>query len=73
MLVHGRLQQDQWQDKDGNKRSKLKVVVEHLVLLPRTGSDQAPGPAGDAPAAATGPTTSHDPHLAGNPDDEPPF
>ena len=26
--IEGRLQQDQWEDKDGQKRSKLKVVVE---------------------------------------------
>ena len=34
VLVEGRLQQDQWQDKEtGQKRSKLKVVGEGLQLL----------------------------------------
>lgn len=28
IYVEGRLQLDQWQDKEGGKRSKLKVVVE---------------------------------------------
>ncbi len=34
-FLEGRLQQDRWETGDGEKRSKLKVVVERLVLLPR--------------------------------------
>jgi single-strand DNA-binding protein len=33
VAVFGRLKQDQWQDKDGNKRSKIKIVAEQLQLL----------------------------------------
>ena len=33
VLVEGRLKLDQWQDKDGNNRSKLKVVVENFQFL----------------------------------------
>lgn len=33
VLIEGRLKLDQWQDKEGQKRSKLKVVGEKLVLL----------------------------------------
>lgn len=33
LLVDGRLKMDQWQDKQGNKRSKLFVVVEQMQLL----------------------------------------
>jgi len=35
VLLEGRLHQDRWETSDGEKRSKLKVVVERLVLLPR--------------------------------------
>ena len=34
LLIEGRLQQDQWEDKEtGQKRSKLKVVGESMQLL----------------------------------------
>ena len=31
--VEGRIREDKWEDKDGNNRSKLKVVVESIQLL----------------------------------------
>ena len=34
VLLDGRLKQDQWQDKEtGKNRSKVKIIVERLVLL----------------------------------------
>lgn len=33
LLVSGRLRQDNWEDKDGNKRSKLKVAVDKFEFL----------------------------------------
>lgn len=33
VLLSGRLKQENWTDKDGNKRSKIKMVVERLVML----------------------------------------
>lgn len=33
MLVEGRLKQDNWEDKDGNKRSKLKIAVEDVKFV----------------------------------------
>jgi single-strand DNA-binding protein len=33
VAVLGRLKQDRWQDKDGNNRSKIKIVAEQLQLL----------------------------------------
>ena len=30
VTVHGRLQQDKWQDKDGNNRTALKVIVADI-------------------------------------------
>jgi single-strand DNA-binding protein len=35
VFLEGRLHQDRWETNEGDKRSKLKVVVERLVLLPR--------------------------------------
>lgn len=33
LFVEGRLKLDQWEDKDGGKRSKIKVVIENVQLL----------------------------------------
>ena len=33
LYVEGRLKLDQWEDKDGGKRSKLKVVIENFQFL----------------------------------------
>ncbi|MCF0234962.1 MAG: single-stranded DNA-binding protein [Thermoguttaceae bacterium] len=33
ILVEGRLKQDSWEQPDGQKRSKLKVIAERVVLL----------------------------------------
>lgn len=46
VLLEGRLRLDEWEDRDRQKRSKLKLVVEHFQFVdgrPReeqTGSDQ---------------------------------
>lgn len=43
LYVEGRLKLDQWEDKDGNKRSKLKVVAESVQFLQgRQGGDRRP-------------------------------
>lgn len=49
LFVEGRLKLDQWQDQDGNKRSRLRVFVENFEFLSRGG--QAGGGAGDLPEA----------------------
>lgn len=56
IFVEGRLRLDQWQDKEGNNRSKLKVVVESFEFLDsggRGGDDQqqqrGPSSRGSAP------------------------
>lgn len=47
ILIEGRLQQDQWEDKEtGQKRSKLKVVGESMQLL---GSRDGGGGTGSTP------------------------
>lgn len=68
-LVEGALKLDQW-EKDGQKRSQLKVVAQqiHFVDGPGGGGEQGEG-GGDAaerPAAPSAPP-------AGGLDDEPPF
>ena len=32
--VVGRLKQDRWEDKDGNPRSRMKIVAEHVEFRP---------------------------------------
>lgn len=35
VLVEGKLKQDRWESEDGQKRSKVHVIVDRLVLMPR--------------------------------------
>ena len=43
--VEGRLKLDSWQDKEGGKRSRLKVVAESVQFIgPKKTSGDAPGP-----------------------------
>lgn len=37
VLIDGRLEYDTWEDDDGNKRSKLKVVAEEVKFLGKKG------------------------------------
>lgn len=37
VFIDGRLKLDQWQDKDGNNRSKLRVVVENFQFVDSRG------------------------------------
>lgn len=47
VMIEGRLRYDQWQDKDGNNRSKLKVVVENFQFVDsREGGGNAGGGGG---------------------------
>ncbi len=54
VLVEGRLQYDQWENKEGEKRSRLRVVASRVQFLssPRR-AEYADAPAGnDAPGGA---------------------
>ncbi len=55
VFVEGRLKLDQWQDKDGNNRSKLKMVIEKFEFIDSKGN-QTP-----APPTATAVTTAPPP------------
>ena len=41
IIIEGRLQQRSWDDKDGNKRSTVEVVVENFQFLDAPSSDKA--------------------------------
>ena len=51
IYLEGRLKLDQWEDKDGSKRSKIKVVVESFQFL--KGKDSGETPAQERPASRT--------------------
>ena len=84
VFIEGRLQLDSWDDKQtGQKRSKLKVVGEHLQLLGSRGGapgETEPGqaatggsPARSRPGASSTPRPqpARDPDLDAEPDDIP--
>jgi len=59
VLVEGRMDVDQWQDKQtGAKRSRMKVVAENVQFLkikrPDDGGDRGRAPADEAPIAPQG-------------------
>jgi len=43
VFIDGRLRLDQWQDKEGNNRSKLKVVVENFQFVDSPGGGGSGG------------------------------
>jgi len=61
IYIEGRLKLDQWQDKDGGNRSKLKIVVENFQFIDSRGGEGGGGGGGyegrsagrsDGPSAA---------------------
>jgi len=69
-LVEGRLRLDQWENREGQKRNKLMVVVEQVQFLP--GRGDGPGPRDDANAEDAGGAPSAPAPAAGD-EDDPPF
>lgn len=82
LLVEGRLKYEQWEGKDGGKRSKLYVVVENFQFLGASSgaggggggqSNRAPAPA-RAAAAASAPSYDDDmPPVQGGGEEDVPF
>ena len=73
VLVEGRLQYDQWEGKDGTKRSKLRVNAARVQFLGgRRDEIATTGDGGDAPPPSAQPIapTAEAPH---NDDPPPPF
>ncbi len=75
VLIEGRLQLDQWDDKEtGQKRSKLKVVGDSMTMLPSGGGGGGgPRPAGASTQASTPDQGGFEPSGGGAPHDEVPF
>jgi single-strand DNA-binding protein len=51
VFVEGRLKLDQWQDKDGNNRSKLRVVIESFQFIDSRGDQSSTPPQAAATTA----------------------
>lgn len=58
-MVEGRLKLDQWEDKDGNKRNRLKVVAESVQFIGGRDNQSQQG--------------QQQPSTPGTYDDDPPF
>jgi single-strand DNA-binding protein len=68
--VEGHLQLDQWTSKEGEKRSKLKIVLDNVQFLePR--SDSGNGEGGPRPARAASSSRPSAPPARGNNYDDP--
>jgi len=65
ILVEGRLQFSQWTSQDGQKRSKLEVVVENFQFLGAPQGGDGGGQGGGQPARARGQAGSAAPAGAG--------
>lgn len=77
VFIEGRLRLDQWQDREGQNRSKLKVVVESFQFVDSRGSGEQQGnaPSGSAshgaPASSPAPVGAPGTHQAIEEDDIP--
>ena len=73
VLLEGRLKLDQWQDKDGNNRSKLKVVVENFQFLGSRGEGGGGNRGGGGGDYAATPAPGPPPAGQNDGDDSIPF
>lgn len=71
MLVEGRLKLDTW-EKDGQKRSKLKVICEKMQMLGGRGGGGGGGPRDSSASEYSEPAPART-AAAATPDDEIPF
>jgi single-strand DNA-binding protein len=53
VFIEGRLKLDQWQDKDGSNRSRLKVVIESFEFIDSRGGGGGDGGSRPAPTVET--------------------
>ena len=60
ILIDGRLRQDAWQDKEGNWKRKVKIILEHFHFI--EGKDEEPGEKSMAfPGQENKPTAAYNP------------
>jgi single-strand DNA-binding protein len=71
IFLEGRLQLDEWTSSDGQRRSKLKVVLEGFQFISPRGSSRDEGSRPRQPQGERRPSSSSDEDHGG--DDEPPF
>lgn len=78
LFIEGRLKFDSWESKEGEKRSKLKVIVENMQLMGSRGDNNggqqnsgsyAPAKRDNAPAAPSSPA----PAPSGDIEEDVPF
>lgn len=71
LFVEGRLRLDSWESKAGEKRSKLKVIVENMQLMGGRGGDGGSSQNSDSytPAARSSSSASSGPSAAAQSDD----
>lgn len=62
LFIEGRLKFDQWQDKDGGNRSKLKVVIEQFQFVDSNKDERGGNNATGFEQSAPAPATSQDRH-----------
>ncbi len=62
VFIEGRLKLDQWQDKEGQKRSKLKVVVENFQFVDSAGGGGGSGGSGDSSSSRQAVGATSDSH-----------
>ena len=75
VLIEGRLRMDTW-EKDGEKRSKLRVVAERMQMLGSRGAQNntgTPPAASKAPAPEMGDAVLDEPGPGLSPEDDVPF
>jgi single-strand DNA-binding protein len=71
IFVEGRLKLDQWESKEGEKRSKLKVILEAFQFVGGRGEGSEGGDYSDSPAPARrGASNSSSADIQDIPDDD---
>ena len=50
MAIEGKLRYSSWETQDGQRRSKLEVVVDEVEFMSARGSDRPQQPRNDSPA-----------------------
>jgi single-strand DNA-binding protein len=78
VLVTGKLQPEDWEDKDGNKRTSVNIIVDTIgpsvtfnAARPMRGERSSNS--GGNQSSGQAPAPSSDPWSTGNASDEPPF
>lgn len=76
LLIDGRLELDQWETESGEKRQKLKIVLENFQLMPRSVQGESGG--GESrrsspPRRREEPAAPEQPELPEVDDDDVPF